>query len=113
MNIEFFTSNVSCFFVEVEVHPDRAAIFVDKYSQISGETPVVGAGYQYQRNKWGTECRIYFNSMVDLSCKFAELKINVEKGARSYKSKYNYRINSCEFFWSLINAGHRLGVNEV
>lgn len=113
MNIDFFTKNVSCFFMEAEVHPDRAINFENKYSSTSGDRPVIGTGYQHQKNKWGTECRIYFNSKTDLSGEFSKLNIEIEKGTRPYKSEYCYRINNCEFFWSLVGARYKLGKNQV
>lgn len=111
MNVSFFSSSVTGFFIETEIHPDVAKKFEVEYQQISGLIPIIGVGYQHQENKWGGEYRIYFNSDHDLNDQFAQLGISVEQGKRPYKAEWVYRVNNKEFFWALIGSGCRLGKN--
>lgn len=112
MNVSFFPPNVTGAFLEAEVHPNGFDQFDFDYHQITGEMPVIGQGYQRQPNKWGTECRIYFNCKSDLNDEFSVLGIDVEQGARPYKQEWRFRVNNNEFFWALIRAGYKLGRNE-
>ncbi|WDK30858.1 hypothetical protein [Xanthomonas campestris] len=111
MNFDYFIKNVSDIFIEVEVHPEKASKFEADYYSLTGEYPVVGTGYQHQENKWGMECRIYFNSGIDLSDLVSSSGVNVEQGSRPYRDERKFRINNNEFFWSLIRVGYRLGAN--
>ncbi|WP_374267243.1 hypothetical protein [Zoogloea sp.] len=111
MNISFFPANVTGAYLEAEVHPNGIEQFDADYLQITGEMPVIGRGYQRQPNKWGTECRIYFNCNGDLNDEFAMLGIDVEEGSRPYKQEWRFRVNNNEFFWALVRAGYRLGKN--
>lgn len=111
MNIDFFRDSVIDFVLEVEVNPDNASTFEEWYIGATEESPVLGEGYQHQPNKWGKECRIYFNSDSDLIDEFANIDVDVETGARPYRSRWQYRVNNCEFFESLIHSGYRLGEN--
>lgn len=111
MNVSFFRANVTCSYLEAEVHPNGVDQFDTDYRQVTGEMPVIGQGYQRQPNKWGTECRIYFNCNGDLNDDFAVLGIDVEQGERPYKQEWRFRVNNNEFFWALIRAGYKLGKN--
>lgn len=111
MNISFFSANVTSAYLEAEVHPNGAVQFDADYHKITGEMPIIGRGYQRQSNKWGTECRIYFNCNGDLNDEFSVLGIDVEEGLRPYKKEWKYRVNNNEFFWALIRAGYKLGNN--
>ena len=111
MNVNFFQEHVSNAYLEAEVHPNGMDKFNADYFQITGEIPVIGQGYQRLDNKWGTECRIYFNCTSDLNDNFSMLDIDVEEGARPYKKEWKFRVNNKKFFWSLIRAGYRLGKN--
>jgi hypothetical protein len=110
MNTAFF--NVATDVVlEVEVNPNGAGRFEERYQAITGESPELGIGYQHQENKWGLEVRVYFNSDVDLSDEFTTIDVHVEQGARPYRQRWVYRVNDREFFWALIDDGYRLGEN--
>ncbi len=111
MNVDFFTKIVTDPFLEAEVNPNGVAAFEDDYFAITNERPVVGTGYQHQKNKWGTECRIYFNCETDLNDQFSALGIDVEQGDRPYKNEYRFRVNNNDFFWGLVRAGYKLGKN--
>ncbi len=111
MNVSFFLENVAGVYLEAEVHPNGVEQFNANYSQITGREPIVGQGYQIQPNKWGTECRIYFNCNHDLNDDFLVLGIDVEQGARPYKQWWKYRVNNNDFFWELIRTGYKLGNN--
>lgn len=110
MNVDFFKSATDVV-LEVEVNPDAAARFESRYRGITGLDPKPGEGYQHQPNKWGLELRVYFNSEVDMSDEFTSIDVNVERGGRPYRKRWLYRVNDREFFWSLVEAGYRLGEN--
>lgn len=110
MDIEFF-GVATDIVLEVEINPGGASRFESRYGDITGVQPVIGKGYQHQPNKWGMECRVYFNSQQDLADEFTSLDIYVEEGARPYREKWKYRTNDREFFWELVEKGYRLGVN--
>lgn len=111
MDITFFTNNAKNVLLEAEVHPDKVDQFEEKYLHITGIRPVTGPHYQHQPNKWGIECRIYFNCDTDLTDEFKKLDIRLEKAKRLYREEWKYRVNHNEFFWALICAGYRLGQN--
>lgn len=110
MNIEFFKSATDVV-LEAEVNPGAAARFEARYRSITGSSPTVGDGYQHQPNKWGLEVRVYFNSEEDMSDDFSDIDVYVEQGDRPYRKRWKYRLNDREFFWSLVEAGYRLGEN--
>lgn len=98
--------------LEAAVSPSRATTFEERYREATGE--VVSPGnppeYQSQPNKWGAECRIYFNS-PHVAEQAEGMGLHVEEG-RPYKNAYRYRINNQELWWDLVESyGFRLGVN--
>ncbi len=110
MNIDFFR-NAADIVLEIEINPNGSSRFEDRYERITGERPVTGNSYQHQPNKWGMECRVYFNSQQDLSDEFTSLDIYVEESERPYRNNWKYRTNDRDFFWELIEKGYRLGEN--
>lgn len=110
MDVTFFT-RAHDVLLEAEVSPSKIAHFENNYTSATGVTPSHDQHYQRQDNKWGTECRIYFNCENDLNDEFADLDIEVESNERGYRGDRVYRVNNVEFFWALVNAGYRLGVN--
>lgn len=110
MNIDFL-EHLQDVFLEVEVNPKGAAGFDAEYSEITGQIPSLGDGYQYQHNKWGRELRVYFNTTEDLEDDFISIDVYVEQGQRPYRDEWHYRTNSSEFFWALVRLGYRLGQN--
>jgi hypothetical protein len=99
--------------LEAEVSTSRTAAFEQHYRSATGVdvTPGNPPEYQLQPNKWGAECRIYFNSQVVFDQATA-LGMHVE-GPRPYNNQYSYRINSQELWWELVEQyGFRLGVNQ-
>ena len=109
MKIQFFLRYAKDVVLEAEVNPGHAKKFEADYLAITGSSPVVGTGYQRQVNKWGTECRIYFNGGPRVLNGLAKLGIKVEQGRRPYRTNRLFRINNCNFFWELIKSGRRLG----
>jgi len=110
MDVSFFRAAKDVF-LEAEANPSSASRFERKYQDVAGSAPVRGDGYQHQRNKWGTEVRVYFNCDSDLSTDFSNEDVYVERGRRPYRKQWRYRTNDREFFWALVNAGYRLGAN--
>jgi len=98
--------------LEAEVSNSRTAAFERRYEAATGinVTPGNPTVYQLQPNKWGAECRIYFNSPV-VAEYAVSLGIHVE-GPRPYRDQYSYRINSQELWWELVeDYEFQLGVN--
>lgn len=111
MDLEFFLENATDVVLEIEINPNGADRFEARYELETGERPIVNRHYQHQPNKWGMECRVYFNSIHDLSDEFTSLDIYVEEGERPYRNNWTYRTNDREFFWELVHQGYRLGAN--
>lgn len=111
MDIDFFRDSATDVVLEIEVHPNGVNSFEEWYQNTTGHIPELGVGYQHQSNKWGRECRIYFNSNTDLFDEFANIAVAVETGRRPYRSNRIYRVNNCDFFNALISGGYRLGEN--
>lgn len=99
-------------FLEAEVAPDGQTNFETRYQETTGGTitPGIPPEYQEQQNKWGVECRIYFNS--DATAEEVRSKgFHVEE-ARPYRDSYRYRINSVKLWWELVeDYSFRLGIN--
>ena len=98
--------------LEAEVSPSRTAAFESRYLGATGVavTPSNPMEYQLQPNKWGAECRIYFNSAT-VAAQATGMGMHVE-GPRPYNNNYTYRINSQELWWELVETyGFELGVN--
>lgn len=99
--------------LEAEVSNSRTSAFEDRYLDATGIpiTPGNPVEYQLQPNKWGAECRIYFNSET-VASQLGALNIHVE-GPRPYHNNYNYRVNIQELWWDLVESYQfRLGVNS-
>ena len=98
--------------LEAEVATSKTGVFEDRYLQATGVAvkPGTPQEYQLQPNKWGAECRIYFNS-ASVAAHLTSLGMHVE-GPRPYNDHYTYRVNSHDLWWELVeNYGFRLGVN--
>lgn len=100
--------------LEAEVAPRGKARFEARYMVTTGIAVSPGAPehYQIQKNKWGTELRVYFND-DGLAMTLRAAGLHVEGPRRGYKSgKYKYRINHNKMWWKLVeDYGLRLGMN--
>jgi len=98
--------------LEAEVSGNVQKRFIARYLTATGISVSPGnpQEFQLQNNKWGAECRIYFNSQAAKS--WAESQgIHVESGS-PYQADYKYRINYNDLWWELVEVlGFRLGVN--
>ncbi|MBV5306027.1 MAG: hypothetical protein J0652_04980 [Desulfobulbaceae bacterium] len=97
---------------EAEVAPTVQAAFQARYYKATGIniTPGNPPEFQRQPNKWGAECRIYFNS-DDAAKQASSKEIHVE-GGRPYHDNYQYRINNVDLWWELVEEfDFRLGFN--
>jgi len=97
--------------LEVEVSPKGQGDFESEYYEITGERPEVGEYYQIQPDKWGLECRIYFDAPYHLCDRLRDLGYHVEERDSGYRSDYEFRINNNELFWRLATEGLLLGEN--
>ncbi len=98
--------------LEAEVSNSRTAAFESRYLTATGVgvSPGHPQEYQLQPNKWGAECRVYFNSAA-VAALATSLGMHVE-GPRPYNNQFMYRINSAELWWELVETyGFRLGLN--
>ena len=98
--------------LEVEVAPTSTTDFDRRYRAITGEDPSTSDYYQVQDNKWGLECRMYFDAPDWVRESLETLGYTVEcREAGGYRSDYQYRVNSQHLFWELVQHGYRLGPN--
>lgn len=99
-------------YLEAEVAPRSQDKFQNRYAEATGQavSPGTPAEYQSQPDKWGAECRIYFNDLSVLVA-LVQAGIHVEVG-RPYRDQYLYRVNNNDLWWELVELyGFRLGVN--
>ncbi|MFA7098363.1 MAG: hypothetical protein WC383_18000 [Gammaproteobacteria bacterium] len=104
-------SNVGEVFLEVEVKPDRRDEFNKKYLALTGDDPSTSLYVQNQPDKWGLECRIYFNGDTKCIEELSKLGHHVETDRKQYRNEFSNRVNSQELFWELVKSGYRLGPN--
>lgn len=95
--------------LEAEVPTQSLSDFERQYLARTGEKPAV---CQIHNNRWGVECRIYFNAAPWIIESLQKLGYYIEDlvSMARYGSNrgYRYRINSRELFWRLIRHGYRL-----
>jgi hypothetical protein len=97
--------------LEAEVAPAMQAQFESNYAAITGTSPAGHQHYQSQPNKWGLECRVYFNAPPSVVADLHAAGYHVEDRDGGYHGDYAYRINSVDLFWELVRRGYRLGPN--
>ncbi len=100
--------------IEVEIEPPSRRKFETRYLAETGDSPCVD-GYNLQKNRWGVQCRIYFNGNDVLIHNLRMMGYTVEDDAekRGYRSsEYAYRVTGDRLFWRLIRDGFRIGDNE-
>lgn len=98
--------------LEAEVSPNVQVDFQNRYHAATGATITPGnpPEFQQQQNKWGAECRIYFNS-DNVASQVRSCGNHVE-GGRPYRDDYQYRVNNTDIWWKLVEEyGFRLGIN--
>lgn len=98
--------------LEAEVAPSGTSKFQDRYREATGMSITPGNPPEYQRqvNKWGAECRVYFNS--DSAATAARSGGYHVETDRPYRAEYRYRINDVDLWWKLVeDFEFRLGVN--
>lgn len=97
---------------EAEVASGAMARFTKRYEDATTISVSPGSPPELQRqdNKWGAECRIYFNS-DEVAEVIGALGITVETG-RPYHPEYTYRVNNNDLWWELVEVyGFELGTN--
>lgn len=88
--------------------------FQQRYQRLTGVMPTVGHRHgllSVTGNKWGAETRVYFNAADPVVVALRSLGFHIEEG-RTYNPKFQYRINTKEIWWALVEAGYRLGNNR-
>lgn len=99
--------------LEAEVAPQSQDEFSSRYASATGQDAFATEHCQIQPDKWGIECRIYFDAPDWVVDSLEKLGYHVEdRLGGGYRSDYGYRINNQEFFWHLVEYGYRLGPNE-
>lgn len=100
--------------LEAEVAPGSQTRFANRYLAATGVSVSPGSPphYQSQRNKWGSELRVYFNDPA-MAASLSAVGLNVEQGRNGYRSgEYRFRVNDNRFWWKLVEtSGLRLGLN--
>ncbi len=96
--------------IECEMPSDQKARFRKKYELAAGESPDENF-MQSQSNKWGIECRMYFDASEKTVTALKKEGFHVETRSGGYGSERAHRINSQKLFWNLIKRGYRLGKN--
>lgn len=102
------------FRLEAEVAASRMRSFQQRYQRLTGVMPTVGHRHgllSVTGNKWGAETRVYFNAADPVVVALRSLGFHIEEG-RTYNPKFQYRINTKEIWWALVEAGYRLGNNR-
>ena len=98
--------------LEAEVAPNMQAAFRDRYFAATSITITPGSPpeFQGQKNKWGAECRIYFNSdATEIQARSHGFHVEV---GQPYHNDYKYRINNVDLWWTLVeDYDFRLGIN--
>lgn len=95
--------------LDIETHPRRRQSLERRYSQATGQVPVVDNSNYYVwepgANKWGAELRIYFNgNLSTMPSALQEMRVSSRPGFG-----YEHRINNNDFIWDLIDYGFLLG----
>lgn len=97
--------------LEVEVSPDQVSNFAKRYMKATKELACGNSNYKEQKNKWGMELKVFFNSK-DLYQILSTRNIDVCLNT-AYNTQYKYRLNNNEIWWDLVeNFGFRLGLNK-
>jgi hypothetical protein len=98
--------------LEAEISLKKQADFERDYLRATNlkVQPGFPPEYMLQKNKWGRELRLYFNSpVVAAYMRAVRIKVEQEKG---YKLQYKFRVNSGDVWWELVRKyGFRLGKN--
>lgn len=96
--------------LDVELPATKEQAFKDKYTGLSGITPVVDQHNFYLwpkgANKWSVELRIYFST--DNRNNIPNVIRDMVVSPRFSKSAHNCRINNNKFIWELIKYGFLL-----
>lgn len=95
--------------LDIETHPRRRQSLERRYSQATGQIPVVDNANYYvwepSTNKWGAELRIYFNgNRSTMPAALQEIRVAPRPGFG-----YEHRVNNNDFVWDLIDYGFLLG----
>ena len=99
--------------LEAEVAPGSREEFSRRYRTATGVDAFATEYCQIQPDKWGIECRVYFDAEDWVVESLERLGYHVEdRLGGGYHSDYMYSINSQESFWRLVEHGYRLGPNE-
>ena len=98
--------------LEAEVAPSQQLAFEVRYLQATKRAVKPGTTnhYQSQKNKWGSELRIYFND-PGMAVSLAVSGLHVEYSRKGYRAQtYHFRVSDNDFWWKLVEQhGLRLG----
>ena len=90
--------------LEAEVASSSMTRFANRYEAATGVPVSAGSPpeLQLQHNKWGAECRIYFDSET-VADAVGGLGLHVEEG-RPYHPEFRYRVNNNDLWWELVET---------
>ena len=96
----------------IEAKGGQGVLVIPKtVGSFKGHTLAINEYFQIQPNKWGAECRIYFDATPQQCDALEKAGFHVEARTTGYRSDYAFRINSHQLFWELVNNGYVLGPN--
>lgn len=110
MIVSIFKKKATGVVLEVEVPRSKEAEFCRTYQLRAGVAPDMNRVLNIQ-NKWGLECRVYFDAPHSIEADLDSSGITFERRSSGYGASRQYRINNNEFFWRLVAHGFRLGEN--
>lgn len=111
---ELLFAHFSRLLLEAEAAVEKTAEFEQRYLAATGEAATVSSHYQVQDNKWGVECRMYFDAEAWVVESLRKRGYHVEeRSGAGYRGDFSYRINSENLFWKLVDHGYRLGENNA
>jgi len=99
--------------LDAEVAFAKLGEFQNRFLEATGVsvTPGNPPEFMSQRNKWGTECRIYFNSEEAVAwADTHDIRVEMDQ---PFRAVFKYRINNNDLWWELVRDYEaRLGRNE-
>jgi len=96
--------------LEVEVPKKKYGEFSSQYHTVTRRFPKK-ALVQIQDNKWGIECRVYFDADPATVKNMETTGYHVEVRSTGYGSDRDFRVNSEKLFWEMVANGFDLGPN--
>lgn len=95
--------------LECEAKAGKLGGFCKDYTTKTGIAPDMSAVHTIE-DKWGVELRVYFDGS-DAADRLGSEGHRVENRETGFGSERQYRVNSKDLFWEMVDSGYRLGNN--